>query len=93
MAENYYDDTVTDREPKPSTEQPMSEEGGEKEEVESEGLLPISFFPETPKPGKRCMIQVERVYDDQVGVSYVEHASEEPRGKPEPEEEMDERYA
>jgi hypothetical protein len=51
---------------------PTKESGEEAGEGESRAeLLPKSFFPEEPKPGKVCKIRVDSVMEDQVAVSYV----------------------
>ena len=58
---DYYDDTEGEAKPKPKTK---ADEGA------ATALLPLTFFPEKPEPGKVCSIRVEKVYNDQASVSY-----------------------
>ena len=70
MAEDLYTDGPPASEP--------TDNGAEAEAATDEAqtaLLPTSFFPGTPEPGKECTVRVARVHDDQVEVEYV-HSDE-----------------
>ena len=75
MADDMYDDAA-DSAVAPSGPEPVADD----ESVEGEGataLLPKSFFPDEPEPGKVCTIRTVRVHDDQVEVEYVPEGEEE----------------
>lgn len=69
MPTDYYDDS-TESESTPA-KKTKSEEGS------ATALLPLSFFPDKPEVGKVCKIRQEKVFSDQVEVSYVAHDSKE----------------
>ena len=48
----------------------QEEAGSETYEGPQTALLPKSFFPDEPSPGKVCRIAVEQVLEDQVSVRY-----------------------
>ena len=60
--------------------EPMAEEPAEEQGTESEtAMLPLSIFGQKDvKPGSECTFKVEKVYDDEVEVSYVPHKSKPP---------------
>lgn len=85
MAEDYYDDsTDSGMSPKESKANPKTDDGSES------ALLPLTFFPEKPEPGKVCKVRVEKLYGDQASVTYLKDDEEEPEMEEEdemPEEE------
>lgn len=66
MAEDLYSDGPPASEPTDN-----GEEAAEETESAQTALLPTSFFPDQPEPGKECTVRVARVHDDQVEVEYV----------------------
>ncbi len=67
-----YDDGMDASAPAaPPEEQPDEGEG-------QTGLLAKSFFMgKEPKPGDICSVKIEKIFDDQVEVSYIPHHEEE----------------
>lgn len=55
--------------------------GDDSQESEGTALLPKSFFPEPPKPGKTCSVRVVSVQDDQVEVEYAHDESADDAGE------------
>lgn len=79
MAQDYYSDDGAE-----TMESVPEGSGKEPQGDESTALLPISFFPDDPQPGKKCSVRVVRVHDDQVEVEY-DH-DEETESEPGPED-------
>lgn len=53
------------------------EEGKDKTSDSATGLVSKTFFGDKElKPGTTCKVRVEKVYDDQVSISYVAHKSD-----------------
>jgi len=72
----YSDADTTD------TSRPEEDANGET----ATSLLPKAFFMgKTLEPGSRCEVEVVRVHDDQVEVSYVQHEAENETEQPLPE--------
>jgi len=71
-SDNLYDDSDS----VPAVERTSKDEGS------ATGLLPKTFFPDADalKPGKTCKVRVEKVYGDQVSVSYVKSDEGEEEG-------------
>jgi len=65
--EDFYSDGSESSEPA-TTETTTKPDAGE----EHTALLPKSFFGSKElEPGKRCQVEIEKVYGDEVQVSYV----------------------
>lgn len=63
------------------TPEPQAEE--ESSKGDKTALVPLSFFGNKDvEPGKTCTVKVERVYEDQVEVSYVPHSEDDDGGAP-----------
>ena len=71
-AEDLYDDDNS----VPAVERESKDKGS------ATGLLPKNFFPDADalKPGETCKVRVEKVYGDQVSVSYVKSDEGEEEG-------------
>ncbi len=64
-----YMNEGTSEEPTP----PESDKDGERT-----ALLPIDFFQgKTLEPGSTCSVRIDKVFEDQVSVTYVPHREEE----------------
>lgn len=89
MPTDYYDDSAE------SDSAPSKETKSKGDDGSATALLPLSFFPEKPEPGKVCSIKVEKIYDDQASVTYVKSDKSESEEEPEMEEpsDMDEMMA
>jgi len=77
MPTDYYDDTTDSA--APTKPEPKTKAGDGSES----SLLPVSFFPEKPEVGKVCKIKQEKIFSDQVQVSYVKHEETPEREEPE----------
>lgn len=85
---------MANKEMYPGAEEPLGDEGKpapketEKEETHQTALLPLKFFEgQELKPGEQYYVTVERIFEDEVEVSYPK--KEETKGK-EKEEPMSE---
>jgi hypothetical protein len=69
MAEDSGEDLYSDQGAPPAAA-PAENADQAPDEGAQTALLPKSFFPDEPRPGKVCRVRVEQVMDDQVAVSY-----------------------
>ena len=87
---DLYDDA-----PMPGKPDAAPDEKKEHQDDQATAVLPKSFFQgKDLKPGSQCMVEIQRVMDDEVQVSYVPHDDSEdksneappdpPMGAPEP---------
>lgn len=86
---------MDDEEASPSESEGMDREHKSDETEDKLALVPMSFFKEHPKPGKRETVEVVEVYENEVSIKCVygegkkeEKSEEESESEPEAEDEM-----